>query len=225
MNKATKATGQPVTNPYLAARREWNERYGEYIATAHTWRLVAVIALLIALCAVGGVVWIGVQSKFIPFVVEVNKLGEAVAVSPASEAAPADPRVIEAQLANWVFNMRTVYADATADRHLIDSAYAMIASGSPAFAAANAGFSKNPPWVVAQNQTVAVQIESVLPLSGSTWQVDWRETVTGRNGQTASTSEWQADVTVAVHPPTNAAGIIANPMGIYVTDFSWAKRL
>jgi len=27
-----------VDTPYLAARREWNERYGDYIARARNWR-------------------------------------------------------------------------------------------------------------------------------------------------------------------------------------------
>ena len=225
MSKAPKPAAQPVNNAYLAGRREWNERYGEYISTAHTWRLVAILALLIALGSVGGVVYIGAQSKFVPYVVEIDKLGEAVAVGPASEAAPADPRVITAQLARWIYDMRTVYADATADRALINDGYAMIASGSPAFQAMNDHFAKDSPFTRAVNETVAIQIQSVLPLSAATWQITWQETVTARNGQTSDVSNWQADVTIAVRAPTDAATIMANPMGVYVTNFSWAKRL
>ena len=43
---------QAIPNPYLDARREWNERYGSYIAQARNWRFAAVVALLLALvCA------------------------------------------------------------------------------------------------------------------------------------------------------------------------------
>ena len=44
----------PPENPYLAARREWNERYGSYIAAARTWQLAAFGALGVALVAVAG---------------------------------------------------------------------------------------------------------------------------------------------------------------------------
>ena len=39
---------------------------------------------------VGGIIHIGSQSKFVPYVVQVDRLGQAVAVAPADRAAPAD---------------------------------------------------------------------------------------------------------------------------------------
>ena len=36
-------------NPYLAARREWDERYGHLITRERNWRLMALISALIAL--------------------------------------------------------------------------------------------------------------------------------------------------------------------------------
>ena len=38
------------------------------------------LSLLIAFVAVSGVIYIGSQSKFIPYIVEVNKLGETIVV-------------------------------------------------------------------------------------------------------------------------------------------------
>ena len=38
-----------IHNPYLAARREWDERYGEFITRARNWRTVAMISALAAL--------------------------------------------------------------------------------------------------------------------------------------------------------------------------------
>jgi type IV secretory pathway TrbF-like protein len=38
----------PETSPYLAARREWDERYGNLITRAKNWRIAAFLALLIA---------------------------------------------------------------------------------------------------------------------------------------------------------------------------------
>src|SRR5215468_2741558 len=35
-------------NPYLAARKEWDERYGSLIKRAQNWRFAAMLALLVA---------------------------------------------------------------------------------------------------------------------------------------------------------------------------------
>ena len=70
-----------VENPYLAARRTWNEHVGSVVSSRQTWQVVGILSLLIALSAVGGMIHIGSQSKFVPYVVEVDKLGQAVAGS------------------------------------------------------------------------------------------------------------------------------------------------
>src|ERR1700757_614088 len=84
----------PHSAVYLAARREWNERYGSYIAQAHAWRLTALAALGVAFVAVGGVVWIGAQNHVVPYVVQTDRLGDALAISRADIASPSDPRLI-----------------------------------------------------------------------------------------------------------------------------------
>ena len=35
-------------NPYLAARQEWNERYGSYVKAAAAWRIVGITGMLMA---------------------------------------------------------------------------------------------------------------------------------------------------------------------------------
>jgi hypothetical protein len=65
--------------------------------------VIGILSLLIALAGVGGVIHIGSQSKFIPYVVEVDKLGQTVAAGPVQRAAgKADPRVIHAAVASSI---------------------------------------------------------------------------------------------------------------------------
>lgn len=66
-------------NPYLAARRTWNDQSAANIASRQMWQLLGILSLMIALAGVGGMVYIGSQSKFVPYVVEVDKLGQATA--------------------------------------------------------------------------------------------------------------------------------------------------
>jgi type IV secretory pathway TrbF-like protein len=64
--------------------------------------VIGILSLLIALAGVGGVIHIGSQSKFVPYVVQVDKLGQTVAVAPVIAPHRADPRVIQASVASFI---------------------------------------------------------------------------------------------------------------------------
>ena len=53
-------------NPYLAARREWDERYGDLITRARNWRMAAFLALGVAVIETGGMVAHSMRSKVVP---------------------------------------------------------------------------------------------------------------------------------------------------------------
>ena len=75
-----------------------------------------IAGLLIGLAAVGGVIHLSSQSKYIPFVVEVNKLGEPLAISQAQLLKPVDPRVIQQELGAFISQARRVTPDFTLER-------------------------------------------------------------------------------------------------------------
>jgi type IV secretion system protein VirB5 len=214
----------PHSAVYIAARAEWNERYGSYIAQAHAWRLTALASLAVALVAVGGVVWIGAQNRVVPYIVQTDRLGDAIAISRADVAAPADTRLIRAQLARWIADVRTVYLDVAAERNVIREAYAMVNRNGPASRQINAWFQQHDPFQRAQDSTVGIAVDSVLPLSGNTWRVEWHENEQGRDGSAVGPTNWQATITISVNPPTDDATILANPTGLYVDGFSWSRR-
>jgi len=214
----------PQSAVYLAARREWNERYGSYIAQARTWRLTAFLSLGIAAVAVVGVVWIGAQNHVVPYVVETNKLGDALAIQRADVAAPIDSRLIRSQLSKWINDVRSVYTDVSAQRHLIDEAYAMVDQNAAAAEQLNGWFREHSPFTEAQTEIVSVQVQSVLPLSANTWRVEWQEVARSRDGSKVSSAQWQAVITIAIKPPTTDADILINPTGLFVKSFNWQQR-
>ena len=55
MNKLS--TPKAPESPHLAARREWNERYGDYIKREAAWRTLAVGSLIVTGIAVAGLVF------------------------------------------------------------------------------------------------------------------------------------------------------------------------
>ena len=79
--EAASGISEGQVNPYLNAQRTWNSHVGSLVASRLIWQLTAIIALLVVLASVGGIIYIGSQSKFVPYVVEVNKLGESAPVA------------------------------------------------------------------------------------------------------------------------------------------------
>jgi type IV secretory pathway TrbF-like protein len=229
MKRPTKATPLDPDNPhsaiYLAARREWNERYGDYIAQANNWRLIAIAALGVAAVAVAGNVWQSSQSRVQPFVVEVDKLGDALAIQRADVAPPVPVGVVRAQLSRYIQDVRSVSIDVQAERDFIHEAYAMVDKNGPALTFLNNYFAANDPFKRAATDTVSAHVESVLPLPGSnTWRVEWREDTVARDGRPEFSKHWEATITVSINPPTTDAGVLINPTGLFVEASPWGER-
>lgn len=210
-------------NPYLDARREWNERYGDYIAQASNWRLVALISTFIALLAVIGVIWIGSQSKFIPYVVEVDKLGQGVAISPASQVKSYDEKVIKFSLAEFISNFRSIYPDKEIQKKYILNVYKYLSNSFPAYTIINQHYKNFSPF--GQNQTIQVEISTVLNMQNNAWQVDWSESSFDSMGNLVSKENYRALIHIVIISPTQESLIIKNPLGIYIKDISFQKSL
>ncbi len=233
--QSTDASQRPADaaeNPYLAARRTWNDQSAANAASRQMFQLLGILALLVALAGVGGMIHIGSQSKFVPYVVEVDKLGQSVAVAPAQRAAPVDQRIVHASVAAWIADIRMVTPDIALQRKAIFRIYSMLAPDDPATAKTNQwlnGSEDSSPFKRAANETVSIELTSVIPQTGETWQVDWVETTRDRQGIMKGTQQrWRALVTVYVMsttPATTEEDIRNNPLGIHVRDYSWSKLL
>lgn len=222
---AVALVSQDKLNPYVEARREWNERYSDYIKQAHHWRIVALICAVTAVISVGGVAYIGAQSKVVPYVVEVDKLGAAAAVTPADRTTTVDPRVIKAYLARFVADWRAVTVDTQAQKGAIGRVYAMLPSGSLALDKLNAFFKAHNPFALAAKRSVDVAVTNLLPISDKTWQLEWREVTRDSRGEVIGNIRMKASVIVGITPPTDERLILINPLGVYVTDLNWSQQL
>jgi type IV secretory pathway TrbF-like protein len=216
---------KPATNPYVEARREWNERYGDYIHQAHHWRAMAFVSGAVALVCVLGVVYIGAQSKIVPYVVEVDRLGEAAAVSRADRAPAVDARVIKAYLARFVVDWRAVTVDRMAQKGAIDRVYSMLPNGSIALSKLNDFFKTHNPFGLESKESVAVAVTNILPISDRTWQVEWQETTRDTRGEVQGSVRMRVSIMVGIMPPTQEKLILINPLGVYITDLNWSQQL
>ncbi|MEY3202202.1 MAG: hypothetical protein RIR70_1752 [Pseudomonadota bacterium] len=217
-------------NPYLAARRTWNEHVGSVVSQRQTWQVIGILALLITLSAVAGMIYIGSQSKFIPYVVQVDKLGQTLASGPVSATDKADPRVVHAALAEWTNCARLVTPDAALQRKCVFKVYSMLAPNDPATPKMNEWFNGTPessPFKRAANEMAGIEIKTVIPQTPDTWQVEWVETTRDRQGVVKGQPvTWRTLITTYTAestPQTTDEQLRNNPLGIYVRDFSWSR--
>lgn len=229
MGLETSPTG--AENPYLAARRSWNDHVGAVMTSRQTWQVMGILCLMIALASVGGIIHIGSQSKFIPYIIEVDKLGQALAVSPAQLIATPDQRVVHSAVASFINDARIVTPDIALQRKAVFRVYSMLSANDPATAKANQWFNgteESSPFTRATKETVSIEIHSVIPQTPDTWQVDWIEIVNDRQGIVQGEPfRMRALVTVYTipsTPQTTEEQVRMNPLGIYVRDFSWSKQ-
>jgi type IV secretion system protein TrbF len=212
-------------NPYLAARREWDERYGDLISRAKNWRLLALLEAFALILTIGGLVLLANKSRVVPYVVEVDSLGRQVGGGFATQAAVADDRLKRAALYRWIADLRSITGDGVLQRQMIDRVYAGVASGSPGQIQVSEYYKADPPQTRAQSQIVTVEVASVLPTTPNTYEVDWIETTRNLQGTVQGTQRWRGSLTLIVNPPSDEQLMRINPLGIYVSEVNWSKVL
>ena len=212
------------SNPYVEARREWNDRYLDLARARRWWQLAAVAELALIGVLAGGLVALSLQHKTVPYVVEVDALGAATAVKPADAAGrPTDERIVRYQLVAFVRGTRAVMTDRAAMKRSLDQIYAYARGSARTFL--DDHYRANNPFEIAKTYTVLPAVTSLLQLSERSWQVRWSEEHRGLDGTLLGKSTWEAVLAVETVPPTAADAIQANPFGLFVTKIRWTKQL
>jgi type IV secretion system protein VirB5 len=222
-----------AANPYLAAREEFVSTFGDLARGKRNWQLAAFGLLVLLGLVLAAYLRLSLGSRITPYVVEVDRLGQAVAFGPAEPLRATDTRVHVFTLGLLIHDLRTVSADPDTQRDLLLAGYAFVAG--PARATLDAYFSDpaHDPRVLGRGVSRDVQITAVLRMpSGAagaagapakTWKVAWRETERPRLAGPVRAAAWEAYLTLEQHPPTTAEGLLRNPLGIYVTDLAWSE--
>jgi len=230
LNELTEGgSGENLPNPYLNARRSWNEHVGSLITAKQSWQFIAILCLLITLTSIGGVIHIGSQSKFVPYVVEVDKFGQIRAQGQLKNFV-ADVRVIQALLVQFIADARGITADANMQRQMIFRLYAKLNNQDPAFVKMNEwlnGDPKSNPFRRAETELVDIEMRTVVAQTANTWQVEWIENTRDHKGKLMFEPQvWRALITVytaEITKNTTDEQMLNNPLGLYVQDFNWSR--
>jgi type IV secretion system protein VirB5 len=214
-------TPEPET-PYQRAAQAWDERIGSARVQARNWRLMALGELFLIAGLAAALVWQSARGTIVPWVVQVDRLGEAQAVAPAiANFRPTDPQIAW-HLARFVEQVRGIAADPIIVRQNWLRAYDF-ATDRGALALNDFARASDPFGRVGRQQ-VAVEVSSVIRASDDSFRVAWIER-TYENGQLARTERWTAILTIVVQPARDAERLRKNPLGIFVHAINWSREL
>jgi Type IV secretory pathway, TrbF components len=214
-------TPQPET-PYQRAAQVWDERIGSARVQARNWRYMAFGSLILAAGFAGALVWQSAHGTVVPWVVQVDALGEAQTVAPASaDYEPTDPQ-IAFHLGRFIEQVRSIPADPIIVRQNWLRAYEFTTDRGAA--ALNDFARANDPFTRVGRQQIAVEVSSVIRASPGSFRVAWTEQHY-ENGQLSATERWTAILTVVIQTPRSAERLRANPLGIYVNAISWSREM
>ena len=208
--------------PYQRAGQIWDERIGDARVQAKNWRLAFFGALILSGGLTGGLVWQSARGTITPWVVQVDKLGQAQAVAPATaDYRPTDPQIAW-YLAHFIQEVRGIPADPIILRQDWLDAYNFVTDKGALvlndYARTNDPFSK-----IGKTQ-ISVDVASVIRASDDSFRVEWVERHYVDDALT-STERWSAILTIVVQTPTDADRLKKNPLGVYVHALNWSKEL
>jgi type IV secretion system protein VirB5 len=214
-------TPEPET-PFQRAGQVWDDRIGSARVQARNWRLMAFGTVFMAGAMGSALVWQSLQSRIVPYVVEVDRLGEARAISEAEAGhTPTDPQIAW-HLARFIENVRGVSLDPVLMRRDWLSVYDLATQRGAKFLDTYAR--EADPFARLGERTVAVQVTSVVRASDHSFQVKWIETAYERGAQ-SGTSHWTAILTIVTRQPRSADILRRNPLGIYIDAIDWSREL
>ncbi|WP_017161249.1 conjugal transfer protein TrbF [Xanthomonas phaseoli] len=220
-----------TANPYVNARRSWNSHVGQVMEHGQVGIFVGLLGMLIGLAAVGGITYIGSQSKFIPLVFQQDGSGNTVSMTRADRIPDAKVDDYRTAVADFISNARLVTPDAELQRKAVLKTYGYLAPSDPATIKANEylnGTKEANPFNRAANETVSVDVKSVLQQSQDTWQIDWQETVRARDGSPKG-APYMMRALVTIYQNKDAevksGQMFLNPHFIFVKDYNWSKQL
>ena len=214
-------TPEPDT-PYQRAAQVWDERIGSARVQAKNWRYMAFGSLILSAGFASALVWQSARGTVVPWVVQVDHLGQAQAVAPAdADYRPTDPQIAW-HLGRFIEQVRSIPADPIIVRQNWLRAYEWTTDRGAS--ALNDYARTNDPFTKVGKQQIAVDVSSVIRASPDSFRVAWSERHY-ENGQLSTTERWTAILTVAVQPSRDADRLKANPLGIYVNAISWSREM
>ena len=211
-----------MSNPYLEAQREWDERFAFHARQARLAFIVAGAMAVLSLIMVAVVVWQATHRTYIPYVVAVDDLGRAELATTPKATDDWPPAVVRREVADMVGLMRSIPGDPTV---LEDNMRRLLLFTLPGTAGhqkiRERGLSSTrSPFVLQDQITVRVEIKAANFQSGASWLVEWSETTRERgNGALVGINQYQGTFQLGQVQQLSPEILAINPLGIFLADY------
>ena len=223
MNKIANSADLIPETPYARAKQEWDNRIGNSIIQAYNWRKIAFILAGVLVILVIGLIISNMQPKYIPYVVEVGELqvtnvAKAALINYQPKAAQ-----IKHYLIKFVEKIRGVSIDSEVNKKWLSEAYSFLTPKTANkfdqyfMSADNTMLNK-----LKEQQSVFVVVNAFTPVSNNVYQLQWLEETHDQSGKLVAKEKFVGFATIKILAPTNERTILQNPLGIWITDFSWS---
>jgi type IV secretion system protein VirB5 len=214
-------TPEPET-PYQRAAQVWDERIGSARVQAKNWRLMAFGSLALSAGLAMALIYQTLRGTVVPWVVQVDKLGQAQVVAPAeADYRPTDPQIAW-YLAHFIEDVRSIPNDPIVVRQNWLRAYDF--TNADGAVALNEYARADDPFAKLSKQQIAIEVSSVIRASPDSFRVAWVER-RYQEGTLAETARWTAILTIVIQPPHDAERLRKNPLGIFIKAINWSKEL
>ena len=209
-------------DPFARARALWEDRHAGLAIERDRWRWACFTALALAGLSILLAVWAAVSSRYVPYFVAVDDLGQPQPVlAPKTITDWPDPAVRH-ELAAFVRDWRAVSIDATVMRGRLERIRYFLETSSAAETkiAIWAQNHDTDPFRVAEVRTVDVEVVSVNHVGGRTWIVEWTEALRDRtSGKLRETRRYQGTFVTGQRHIRDERILLHNPMGMVIEDY------
>jgi type IV secretion system protein VirB5 len=169
-----------------------------------------------------GLVWQSLRGTVTPWVVQIDRLGQAQAVAPAASDYQPTEAQIAYHLARFIEDIRGLPVDPIVLREQWLRAYDFTTDRGAI--ALNDFARTNDPFVNLGKMQISVEVSSVIRASPDSFRVAWIQRVY-ENGSLATTERWTAILTVVIQTPHDTDHLRKNPLGVYVNAINWSREL
>lgn len=224
-SKPEKFTEYEPESPAARAARKWDEREGEIIVQNYNLRRLLVGLLAVVMVMTVGLVYKSLSANVMPYIVEVDTTTGAVRnVGTVEESAHYQPteEVYKYFLSKFLKNTREMPLDPVVYKENLSTAYGFLTKNAALKLQTMLKSEKTTEKF--GHQTVQINISTILAMEGGhSYQIRWNEEVFTIGTGEKKVTPYSGIFTIQIIKSDDEAQLLINPLGMYISDFSWSK--
>lgn len=210
---------------YDKATQELFEFYAQQSKRINTYKIIAILMLGLTITSTLGCIYLSTKSTLIPYVIEVDQIGEARAIRKADQVYIPEEVEYRYFIREVVNKMRAIPRDSVLfSRNFQQLSYFLTESMLKKHEGILINEDTNNLAKQLISRDVIINSFNKVPRTKNTYQVKWNEKMYSAEGLEISNHSFTGLFTVSTEQPTDIVEININPLGIIVEDFSLSKE-